>query len=154
MTHLPLKMSVLFLEHLYWKCGYLCGCVPGISEAISHRKENCCCWQWRNCPGISVSKWKLGKTMLVCLVTFSMLHTVFTMPPWPVVSRYAVEGCEVIWAVKDKAIGNAFFDAGAAQFLIPALDRNKPERAVPCKRSRYTTEEPAPGGPQVFTAGL
>ncbi|CAF89834.1 unnamed protein product, partial [Tetraodon nigroviridis] len=66
---------------------------------------------------------------------------------------YEVEGCEVIWAVKDKAIGNAFFDAGAAQFLIPALETNKPERPVPCKRSRYTTEEPAPGTPQVFTAG-
>lgn len=65
-----------------------------------------------------------------------------------------MEGCEVIWAVKDKAIGNAFFDAGAAQFLIPALDMNKPEKVVPCKRSRYTTEEPAPRGPQVFTAGL
>lgn len=65
---------------------------------------------------------------------------------------YEVEGCEVIWAVKDKAIGNAFFDAGAAQFLIPALDTNKPERIVPCKRSRFTTEEPAPMGPQVFTA--
>uniref|UniRef100_H3BZS4 FAD/NAD(P)-binding domain-containing protein n=1 Tax=Tetraodon nigroviridis TaxID=99883 RepID=H3BZS4_TETNG len=61
---------------------------------------------------------------------------------------YEVEGCEVIWAVKDKAIGNAFFDAGAAQFLIPALETNKPERPVPCKRSRYTTEEPAPGTPQ------
>uniref|UniRef100_A0A0E9UNF1 Uncharacterized protein n=1 Tax=Anguilla anguilla TaxID=7936 RepID=A0A0E9UNF1_ANGAN len=24
--------------------------------------------------------------------------------------RYEVEGCEVIWAVKDKAIGNTFFD--------------------------------------------
>ncbi|XP_029681642.1 pyridine nucleotide-disulfide oxidoreductase domain-containing protein 1 isoform X1 [Takifugu rubripes] len=65
---------------------------------------------------------------------------------------YEVEGCEVVWAVKDKAIGNSFFDAGAAQFLIPALGTNKPERAVPCKRSRYTTEEPAPWGTQVFTA--
>lgn len=78
----------------------------------------------------------------------------FTASPWPVVSRYEVEGCEVVWAIKDKAIGNAFFDAGAAQFLIPALDANKPERAAPCKRSRYTTEEAAPRGPQVFTAGL
>lgn len=69
-------------------------------------------------------------------------------------SRFEVEGCEVIWAVKDKAIGNTFFDAGAAQFLIPSLEADKPERAVPCKRTRYTTEEPAPGGSQTFTAGL
>lgn len=65
---------------------------------------------------------------------------------------YEVEGCEVIWAVKDKAIGNTFFDAGAAQFLIPSLEADKPERAAPCKRPRYTTEEPAPGASQTFTA--
>ncbi|XP_078098619.1 pyridine nucleotide-disulfide oxidoreductase domain-containing protein 1 isoform X1 [Sander vitreus] len=63
-----------------------------------------------------------------------------------------VEGCEVIWAVKDKAIGNTFFDAGAAQFLIPALEADKPESAAPCKRTHYTTEEPAPGASQTFTA--
>uniref|UniRef100_A0A665X700 Pyridine nucleotide-disulfide oxidoreductase domain-containing protein 1 n=1 Tax=Echeneis naucrates TaxID=173247 RepID=A0A665X700_ECHNA len=58
---------------------------------------------------------------------------------------YEVEGCEVIWAVKDKAIGNTFFDAGAAQFLIPSLEVDKPEKTAPCKRPRYTTEEPAAG---------
>uniref|UniRef100_A0A7N6B6P2 Pyridine nucleotide-disulfide oxidoreductase domain-containing protein 1 n=1 Tax=Anabas testudineus TaxID=64144 RepID=A0A7N6B6P2_ANATE len=67
---------------------------------------------------------------------------------------YEVEGCEVIWAVKDKAIGNTFFDAGAAQFLIPSLEADKPERAAPCRRPRYTTEEPAAGASQTFTAGL
>ncbi|KAM4569448.1 pyridine nucleotide-disulfide oxidoreductase domain-containing protein 1 [Odontesthes bonariensis] len=65
---------------------------------------------------------------------------------------YEVEGCEVIWAVKDKAIGNTFFDPGAAQFLVPSLQANKPEVAAPCKRPRFTTEEPAPGAPQTFTA--
>lgn len=65
---------------------------------------------------------------------------------------FEVEGCEVIWAVKDKAIGNTFFDAGAAQFLIPSLEADKPERAAPCKRPRYTTEEPESGGSQTFTA--
>ncbi|XP_028274727.1 pyridine nucleotide-disulfide oxidoreductase domain-containing protein 1 isoform X2 [Parambassis ranga] len=65
---------------------------------------------------------------------------------------YEVEGCEVIWAVKDKAIGNTFFDAGAAQFLIPSLEAEKPEAAAPCKRPRYTTEEPASGAAQTFTA--
>lgn len=71
-----------------------------------------------------------------------------------VLCRYEVEGCEVIWAVKDKAIGNTFFDAGAAQFLIPSLEAEKPERAAPCKRPRYTTEEPAAGASHTFTAGL
>lgn len=64
---------------------------------------------------------------------------------------YEVVGCEVIWAVKDKAIGNTFFDAGAAQFLIPSLEADKPERSAPCKRLRYT-EEPA-GASQTFTDG-
>uniref|UniRef100_A0A665X886 Pyridine nucleotide-disulfide oxidoreductase domain-containing protein 1 n=1 Tax=Echeneis naucrates TaxID=173247 RepID=A0A665X886_ECHNA len=66
---------------------------------------------------------------------------------------YEVEGCEVIWAVKDKAIGNTFFDAGAAQFLIPSLEVDKPEKTAPCKRPRYTTEEPAAGASQIFTPG-
>ncbi|CAB1414454.1 unnamed protein product [Pleuronectes platessa] len=65
---------------------------------------------------------------------------------------YEVEGCEVIWAVKDKAIGNTFFDAGAAQFLIPSLEAEKPERDALVKRSRYTTEEPAVGTSHTFTA--
>ncbi|XP_068573018.1 pyridine nucleotide-disulfide oxidoreductase domain-containing protein 1 isoform X3 [Cebidichthys violaceus] len=65
---------------------------------------------------------------------------------------YEVEGCEVIWAVKDKAIGNTFFDAGAAQFLIPSLEVDKPEKAAPCNRPRYTTEETGPGASQTFTA--
>lgn len=55
--------------------------------------------------------------------------------------RYEVEGCEVIWAIKDKAIGNTFFDAGAAQFLIPSLEAEKKDRSLPCKRSRYTTDK-------------
>ncbi|KAJ8269003.1 hypothetical protein COCON_G00116100 [Conger conger] len=57
---------------------------------------------------------------------------------------YEVEGCEVVWAVKDKAIGNTFFDAGAAQFLIPSMGADKPERATTCKRARYTTDRAAP----------
>ncbi|MEQ2188513.1 hypothetical protein GOODEAATRI_015880 [Goodea atripinnis] len=66
---------------------------------------------------------------------------------------YEVKGCEVIWAVKDKAIGNTFFDAGAAQFLITSLEADKAEAAGPCKRLRYTMEEPAPDAVQTFTAG-
>ncbi|XP_072922230.1 pyridine nucleotide-disulfide oxidoreductase domain-containing protein 1 [Hemitrygon akajei] len=53
---------------------------------------------------------------------------------------YEIEGCEVIWAIKDKAIGNTFFDAGASEFLIPQLQADKPEAALTCKRTKYTTE--------------
>ncbi|XP_027876138.1 pyridine nucleotide-disulfide oxidoreductase domain-containing protein 1 isoform X3 [Xiphophorus couchianus] len=65
---------------------------------------------------------------------------------------YEVRRCEVIWAVKDKAIGNTFFDAGAAQFLIPSLEADKEQAAAPCKRQRFTTEEPAPDAAHTFTA--
>ncbi|XP_042326799.1 pyridine nucleotide-disulfide oxidoreductase domain-containing protein 1 [Sceloporus undulatus] len=54
---------------------------------------------------------------------------------------YEIEGCEVIWAIKDKAIGNTFFDAGAAEFLIPKLSAEKPEPPLACKRTKYTTAE-------------
>lgn len=53
---------------------------------------------------------------------------------------YEIEGCEVIWAIKDNAIGNTFFDAGASEFLIPQLKADKPEVTTPCKRTKYTTE--------------
>lgn len=53
-------------------------------------------------------------------------------------SRYEIEGCEVIWAIKDKAIGNTFFDPGAAEFLIPKLSAEKPEPPIACKRTKYT----------------
>ncbi|XP_006889123.1 PREDICTED: pyridine nucleotide-disulfide oxidoreductase domain-containing protein 1 [Elephantulus edwardii] len=53
---------------------------------------------------------------------------------------YEVEGCEVIWAIKDKAIGNSFFDAGAAEFLASKLISEKPEAMLTHKRTRYTTD--------------
>ncbi|CAI5786443.1 nucleotide-disulfide oxidoreductase domain-containing 1 [Podarcis lilfordi] len=58
---------------------------------------------------------------------------------------YEIEGCEVIWAIKDKAIGNTFFDAGAAEFLIPKLSAMKPEPPIACKRTKYTTAGGIPG---------
>ncbi|RXM92309.1 Pyridine nucleotide-disulfide oxidoreductase domain-containing protein 1 [Acipenser ruthenus] len=57
-----------------------------------------------------------------------------------VLTRYEIEGCEVIWAVKDKAMGNTFFDAGAAQFLVPQLESAKPKAPAICKRTKYSTE--------------
>ncbi|XP_069663975.1 pyridine nucleotide-disulfide oxidoreductase domain-containing protein 1 isoform X2 [Haliaeetus albicilla] len=53
---------------------------------------------------------------------------------------YEIQGCEVIWAIKDKAIGNTFFDAGAAEFLIPKLTAEKQETPIECKRTKYTME--------------
>lgn len=67
--------------------------------------------------------------------TFEIVLSNFNIP-----FRYEIEGCEVIWAIKDKAIGNTFFDAGAAEFLTSKLIAEKPEAKIAHKRTRYTTE--------------
>lgn len=46
----------------------------------------------------------------------------------------------MIWAIKDKAIGNTFFDAGAAEFLTSKLVSQTPEPKIAHKRTKYTTE--------------
>ncbi|XP_051011498.1 pyridine nucleotide-disulfide oxidoreductase domain-containing protein 1 [Acomys russatus] len=53
---------------------------------------------------------------------------------------YEIEGCEVIWAIKDKAIGNTFFDAGAAEFLTSKLMSKKSEAKIAHRRTIYTVE--------------
>ncbi|CAH6778455.1 pyridine nucleotide-disulfide oxidoreductase domain-containing protein 1 [Phodopus roborovskii] len=53
---------------------------------------------------------------------------------------YEIEGCEVIWAIKDKAIGNTFFDAGAAEFLTSKLMSEKSEAKIAHRRTIYTIE--------------
>ncbi|XP_069618874.1 pyridine nucleotide-disulfide oxidoreductase domain-containing protein 1 isoform X1 [Ranitomeya imitator] len=62
---------------------------------------------------------------------------------------YEMEGCQVIWAIKDKSIGNTFFDAGAAEFLIPQLKSAKAEPPLTCKRTKYSTE----GGAVLLISG-
>ena len=32
-----------------------------------------------------------------------------------------MQGCEVVWAIKDHSIGHTFFDEGAATFFLPHL---------------------------------
>lgn len=53
--------------------------------------------------------------------------------------RFELGGCEVLWAIKDDAIGNNFFDKGAATFLLPHLDTSKdvsPKETL-VKRMKY-----------------
>nr|KAI8759157.1 pyridine nucleotide-disulfide oxidoreductase domain-containing protein 1-like isoform X1 [Biomphalaria glabrata] len=55
---------------------------------------------------------------------------------------YELEGCEVIWAIKDKSISHTFVDAGAAEFFMAHLNKakdNSPEGLS--KRLKYTTNE-------------
>lgn len=53
---------------------------------------------------------------------------------------YEVEGCEVIWAIKDKSISHTFVDAGAAEFFLPKLNTDKEVVSTPSKRLKYTTD--------------
>lgn len=61
--------------------------------------------------------------------------------------RYEMHGCQVLWAIRDGAIGNTFFDEGSATFFLPHLCPNLPvsrekqkfmETIV--KRRKYDTE--------------
>lgn len=63
---------------------------------------------------------------------------------------YEVEGCEVIWAIKDESISSTFVDKGAAQFFLPNLTDGKTEVNAPTKRLKYTHEE---GGDDCRTGG-
>ncbi len=55
-------------------------------------------------------------------------------------NSYEVEGCEVVWAIKDESISHTFVDAGAAQFFLPQLSADKQLAEGPSKRRKYTTE--------------
>jgi NAD(P)H-nitrite reductase large subunit len=45
-----------------------------------------------------------------------------------------------VWAIKDKAIGSAFFDAVAAHFFEPKLSQTKSESTEPIKRLKYVVD--------------
>eukprot|EP00057_Strongylocentrotus_purpuratus_P015534 XP_011670008.1 PREDICTED: pyridine nucleotide-disulfide oxidoreductase domain-containing protein 1 isoform X2 [Strongylocentrotus purpuratus] len=52
---------------------------------------------------------------------------------------YEVEGCEVIWAIKDKSISSTFVDAGTAEFFLPHLaEEKKTADQGPSKRLKYS----------------
>ncbi|KAK3801648.1 hypothetical protein RRG08_033835 [Elysia crispata] len=55
---------------------------------------------------------------------------------------YELEGCEVIWAIKDTSIAHTFVDAGAGEFFLEHLNKDKDKTpAGPSKRLKYTTAE-------------
>ncbi|KAK2163014.1 hypothetical protein LSH36_87g02048 [Paralvinella palmiformis] len=50
---------------------------------------------------------------------------------------YEIEGCEVIWAIKDSSITSTFIDPGAARFFQPILQQSKLPSEGPLKRTKY-----------------
>ena len=56
---------------------------------------------------------------------------------------YELEGCEVIWVIKDKSISHTFVDGGAGQFFMEYLNKDKDNSPDgPAKRRKYTTSTP------------
>uniref|UniRef100_A0A0B6YTZ6 Pyridine nucleotide-disulfide oxidoreductase domain-containing protein 1 n=1 Tax=Arion vulgaris TaxID=1028688 RepID=A0A0B6YTZ6_9EUPU len=54
---------------------------------------------------------------------------------------YELEGCEVIWAIKDKSIAHTFVDAGAGEFFLEQLNKDKVvTQEEPLKRHKYTAD--------------
>lgn len=55
--------------------------------------------------------------------------------------RYEIEGCEVIWAIKDKSISSTFVDPGAGEFFMAELNKKKKtQEGKPSKRLKYTVD--------------
>nr|CAB3265338.1 pyridine nucleotide-disulfide oxidoreductase domain-containing protein 1-like [Phallusia mammillata] len=55
---------------------------------------------------------------------------------------FQIECCNVVWVIKDKAIGQVFFDPGASQFFLPIL-LNKKTDSSDMKRMTYKLEQSA-----------
>lgn len=66
---------------------------------------------------------------------------------------YEVEGCEVIWAIKDKSISSTFVDPGAAEFFLPQLNKDKSTEDKPSKRLKYAIEGEGPAEVATKTTG-
>ncbi|ELU09647.1 hypothetical protein CAPTEDRAFT_157263 [Capitella teleta] len=55
---------------------------------------------------------------------------------------YEINGCEVIWAIKDDAITHTFIDKGASQFFAPIMSKEKHgERKGLVKRVKYRLDD-------------
>lgn len=67
---------------------------------------------------------------------------------------YEIEGCEVIWAIKDKSITSTFVDPGAAEFFLDKLKEKKDSKTgAPSKRLKYTTDDVPEEQPGSTTMG-
>ncbi|XP_025099174.1 pyridine nucleotide-disulfide oxidoreductase domain-containing protein 1-like [Pomacea canaliculata] len=60
---------------------------------------------------------------------------------------YEIEGCEVIWAIKDKSIASTFVDEGAAQFFLPHLNSEKQQAHQIVKRQKFSIDRCSALGP-------
>lgn len=49
----------------------------------------------------------------------------------PVACRYTITGCDVVWVIREDQIGNLYFDAGAATFLLACMQSRAAAHATP-----------------------
>lgn len=52
-----------------------------------------------------------------------------------------MEGCDIVWVIKDESIASTFVDKGAAQFFLPHLNEEKKEPSATVKRLKYSLDE-------------
>jgi hypothetical protein len=51
--------------------------------------------------------------------------------------RYEVDGCDIVWAVKDASMSSVFLDQGAAEFLLSQLNSTDDKAQLFDKRPKY-----------------
>ncbi len=69
----------------------------------------------------------------------SLTTTTVVMYTQPI-SRYEIEGCEIVWVVKDSSISKTFVDPGAAEFFLSHINKEKQPKEGPLKRPKYTLQ--------------
>jgi len=111
----------------------LCLCCGGIPKIIA---QNPLVFGIRDTETVNVFQQKLAGARRIIVVGNGGIATEIV---------YEIEGCEVIWAIKDKNISSTFVDGGASKFLLSKLYEDKEAKPPVSKRLKYTHHEAAVG---------
>ncbi|XP_072035637.1 pyridine nucleotide-disulfide oxidoreductase domain-containing protein 1-like isoform X2 [Amphiura filiformis] len=104
----------------------LCVCTGGIPKLIC--KDNPLVLGIRDTESVATFQKKLTGAKRVVVVGNGGIATELV---------YEIEGCEVVWVIKDTSISSTFVDAGAAEFFLPHLVKDKEPAQGPLKRHKY-----------------
>ncbi|KAK7491524.1 hypothetical protein BaRGS_00017163 [Batillaria attramentaria] len=105
----------------------LCICTGGRPKLIPGQNQNVI--GIRDTESVKEFQRKLSKATRVMIVGNGGIATELV---------YEVEGCDVLWIIKDRSISSTFVDEGAGQFFLPHLNEEKKEAAPTVKRQKYT----------------
>lgn len=67
---------------------------------------------------------------------------------------YEIQGCEIIWAIKDSSISATFFDPGAAEFFVSQLTVDKTATNEPLKRHKYVISKQSASQDKILGSAL